>query len=480
VNSLSSPLLAKVAATVHRYALFKPNDSVVVACSGGPDSLSLLGVLREFSESFPLQLTAVYVDHGLRLEAADEGRFVCSVANKLGLPAVVQKVSVDLKHSPGESVQVAARRERYRLLEEVAKATGSCCIATGHTADDQAETVLLRILRGTGSQGLAGIPYINGRLRRPLLDARRADTEQYCRLWGVEPRRDPSNEEDVYLRNQIRHHIVPLLTGINPRLVEALCRLAETTQTEQEWFECLLADRAGQFACRLDGGWWLYTNRLAQQHKAWQRRLVRWYYKDLQNDVTGQELDFEHVEALLEMVIQGRTGASLSLPNELVAHKEKNGLWLGAPVVAANYEVPLSVPGVTPIPGTDLAIVTAILEGTMPTQSELQEEPTVQEAVGPWQPQSRSEYVDYDSLQGSLKVRNWRAGDRYQPLGLVGTKKLQDMLVDAGIPRRWRLRLPVMSDAAGIVWAAGARPAERVKVNSGSSRLLQIKLVISN
>lgn len=464
-------LRPKVEAVIHRYGMLVPGDGVVVACSGGPDSLTLLGLLAALRGDYNLDLTAVYVDHGLRPEAAEEGEYVERVARRWRVPALVCRVERDL-HVAGESVQEQARLERYRLLDVAAHQVGATRIATGHTADDQAETLVMRFIRGTGCQGLAGISPVVGNIIRPLLLVRRQETVDYCARQGLVPVHDPSNDEDVYLRNRVRHHLMPQLSTFNPRLVEVLTNLAESARAENEWIGQevgkLLAD-----AVYTDGGWWFPTPIFLSQPVALQRRALR---QLLRRCGAEGEPSFDHVGTVLDMLAQGQTGTGASLPGGLVAWVEKGGFWVGPqrPLVEPRFDVTLPAPGQIRLPGSDLSLIASVQAGGLDTIGEVAYGST--SIRRPWDPVGEGAVLDYRQIQGQLRVRNWRPGDRFRPLGMQGEKKLQDMFVDEGIPKRWRDRLPVVVDDQGILWVAGARLADRAKITSSTEMFISLRL----
>ena len=470
---MSHMLRMKVETLIRRHRMLVPGDGVVVACSGGADSLTLLGMLVALRADYNLRLTAVYIDHGLRPEAGEEGEYVKHIAARWGVPALVRRVEKDL-HVPGQSVQELARLERYRLLDEVAHQLGAARIATGHTADDQAETLVMRFVRGTGSHGLAGILPVVGRVIRPLLLVRRDETEAYCARQKIVPVHDPSNDEDVYLRNRIRHHLIPELLALNPQFVEAMLNLAETARGENEWIELEVSELLNK-AIPTDGGWWMSMDVFHDQPLGLQRRALRALLRRFD---LGSEPDFDHIESIRDMLRRSRTGSRVCLPHGLVVWMEKEGFWVGpkAPIVEFEDVVPL--PGRIRIPNSDLCLVTSIRAGGLDSVSEVKHWQT--DSQRPWDPEGRSVVLDRERIIGCLRVRNWHPGDRYCPLGMYGEKKLQDMFVDEGVPQRWRRRLPVVVDDQGILWVPGARPADRAKVTSATRMLFAFSVCKSD
>jgi tRNA(Ile)-lysidine synthase len=465
-----------VEAAINEHAMLSIGDSVVVACSGGPDSLALLSVLVRLKDVYDLTLTAVYVDHRLRPEAADEGEFVKAQARQWGIDAVVRQVEQDL-HTSGQSLQALARAERYRLLEQVATERRARRIAVGHNADDQMETLMMRVLRGTGIQGLTGIPPTNGRIIRPLLYTRRSDIEAYCRCYNLTPVQDPSNAGDDYLRNRIRHHLMPILHEYNPRLQHALIHLADAARQDNAWLDKLTNGFIEQQTYGADGGWWCPLQVFLSQPLALQRRVIRNLAQRVSTTATellGQELEFGHIQDIIALLRKNATGTSFLLPSGGIVWVERGGFWLGPRHAQPAFLQNLDVPGEVTLP-SGIRVTTRILTGF--TRSIVEFGRTGAKTEGlPWECSGLRTQLDFHQVHGPLQVRQRLPGDRYQPAGMTGEKKLQDLCVDEGIPRRWRERLPVITDALGIIWWPGAKPAHRVSATRESTAILEIQL----
>lgn len=241
---MKDKVVAKVAATIRRYRMLQPGERVLVALSGGADSMCLLGALYSLRSELATELAALYVDHGLRPDSAADGEAVLAACRELGVPCEVTAVPVQMRRrETGESTQVAARALRYGALRKAAERLRAQRIAVGHTADDQAETVLMRLLRGTGPLGVSGIPPVRGVVIRPLIDIWRSETQAYCRRHRLPIISDPTNESDRYLRNRVRRHLLPRLEAeYNPQFRRALCRLAEIAREDEAVLDELAAE----------------------------------------------------------------------------------------------------------------------------------------------------------------------------------------------------------------------------------------------
>lgn len=301
-----------VAAFADRYALLPRGSHVVVAVSGGPDSLCLLHVLRALATDRELELRVAHLDHMLRPESADDARFVAGVAEAWGLPAAVEREDVAAyARSTTGGVEAAARELRYRFLVQVALGAGAGIIALGHTADDQAETVLLRLMRGAGPSGLAamrprrpaGREHATISVVRPLLEARREEIQRYCRAHGLEPLQDSSNKQPIYARNRVRGYILPLLKTYNPSIVATLGRTARICAEEDELIDGLVEqawrDIAGHKGLEIA----LDRPGFEALHVALRRRVLRRAVAEVEPEV---EIGARHIDLALAAIGAGR------------------------------------------------------------------------------------------------------------------------------------------------------------------------------
>lgn len=430
-----------------RHRCLSPGERIVVAVSGGPDSTALLHVLRRLSPARNLALHVAHVHHGLRGKEADEdAAFVEKTASDLGLPH--ETICVDVRtraQQDRSSLAVAARAARYEALEAVRAKCGASCVATAHTMDDQAETVLMRLIRGTGPAGLAGIPPLRGTIIRPLLAVRRASLAEYLDARGISFRIDSSNADLRQARNRIRGELLPLLCSYNPRIVPALARLANMAREEETAFDEVLSlfDPAGaETAVRLlrERPPEAVLRRLVSQQVAREtRRFV--------SPGAGE------VGRLTSLLVRGKPGDRTPLAAGDWGVRGYDGLLIrsarGGPVRPLP-ETPLTVPGETAVPALGIGIK---------AETERRETERGEGGKGETERGARTHFavLDADRIEGPLVVRTRRPGDRISPLGMKGTKKLQDILVDAKVPRDERDRVPIVADGRGIVWVVGLR-----------------------
>ena len=432
-----------------------PGDLVVVAVSGGPDSLALLHALAGTRRQTSLRLYAAHLDHGLRgEEARADAAFVAQACRGLGIGLTSESADTGaFRRAHRLSLEDAARRLRYRFLARVAAELGARAVAVGHTLDDQAETVLMNIVRGAGLTGLRGMSESSTRriegtdvnLFRPLLaGVSRSDTEGYCAALGLEPRHDSSNTSLLMLRNRIRHEVMPSLANINPQVRDAVLRLSESARRDLAYLERAVDDawndvarvRSDRILVDRAGFAGLYAS--VGAHLL--RRAV-----GLASDGLS-DLALSHVDEMLELA-GGPAGRSIDLPGGLVftvGYREAtlgpNGLET-CPLPRLAGEVEIEVPGETEVGGW--LVVAGAADGTRDAEAG-----------------SISASVSPNAAQGGLRVRGRRPGDRFQPLGMSGTKKLQDFMVDCRIDRSWRDRIPLVVGENGIAWVVGWRLAE--------------------
>ena len=433
---------AGVAAFIASAGLLEPGQAVLAAFSGGPDSTALALILRDLG----YQVTLCHIDHAMRAGSRDDARRATAAGTLLGLPIEVVRVPVAPR---GEA---AARRVRYEALEAVSQARGLPAIATGHTLDDEAETVLLRLHRG-GTP--LGIPPRRGRVVRPLLTMRRRDAAELCRRRGIPLVTDPTNRDETIARNHLRHRVLP---GFGDEGVRALAALATRTGLERQRLDASV-DRAMEALARPAGA--------RAGAVRLDRRALALLPQPVVAGVLRRELAALGVEASARLVadvaskVLPRTGACLDLPKGLLAWAEPLDVVLGRPCGCAVPEaVTLAVPGRTLLPQWGLEV---LVEEVPPPQ---------RFAGGPGEA-----VLDRQAARGCLELRSRRPGDRYRPLGSPGSRKLQDVLVDLKIPRGARDRIPVLCCGGRIAWVAGHRIDEAFKVTEASEAALAIRLL---
>lgn len=458
-------LLHRVVRTIRSRGLFEKGEHVLVAVSGGPDSVALLSLLHRLRRSWRLALTAVHCNYGLRgAESDGDQKFVETLCRELEIPLYTRSLNVRDRF-PRTSLQAAARELRYGAFMDVAKACGAQRIAVGHTANDQAETVLLWMLRGAGLAGLSGMPASReGAIVRPLYECSRQDVLRYLRSSGLSYRRDSSNATSAYLRNRIRNHVLPVLRQVTPAAVDLLCRAAELCREDDR---CLDAQIEALCTARVRadgrGGWAVERAVVRQLPPALQRRLVRAILQRC--DPQQRAVGFRTVEQVRQAVTGTEPSRRLALRSARVTIERDDVRFTpsGRQDVAEDAGtgpsvMPLPIPSEARWAGTGRLIRVQVLGRDV-----LRYIPLSRTCIA----------VDADRISGPLVVRSWHRGDRFYPAGMKGhSKKLQDFFTDLKVPIERRSRIPVVAAPEGIVWVAGYRQDERWAVGPTTRRCL--------
>ena len=451
--------LERVAATVAAHQMVSPGQTVLVALSAGADSTALLHALTQLRARLACQVSACHVHHGLRGEEADEdAQHAADLARSLGAPFVTKRTDVRaLAAKRRLSLEAAAREARYRLLEEAATEMRADRIATGHTADDQAETVLLNLLRGAGLAGLAGIPPVRGRVIRPLLEVTRAQVAAYCRSQELSYRMDQSNLDRRFTRNRVRHEILPALRQLQPRADAILCRLSRIARDEEAFMAEEASRRLDEIAFEGLEGLVVPLEPFQALPPALRRRLARAAIAGMK----GDELDIglERVDALVKLATSGQTGTHIELPGRLHA------LRTYGEVIIHRIEETITPPTrswALPLPGR-LVI------------PELATEMAVTLSTAKRPPGASVALLDRAKVTEELRVRTWRPGDRFVPYGMKGSVKLQDFFVNQKVPRRLRGWVPLVLCGERIAWVVCYRVSDEFKVTPETRRTVRIE-----
>lgn len=457
-----SSLASRVEKTLLKHKLLTKGQKLLVAVSGGPDSVALLMVLWELRLDWKWQLKVAHVHHGLRGRDAEEDmNFVQGTAEALGLDFLPRRVQPGSLRVKGKSLQEAAREARYRLLEQMALEAGAQAIALGHQADDQAETVLAALIRGAGLRGLAAMPYRKGLLVRPLLEVGREEILCYLNERGINFRMDPSNKDPRYLRVRIRQELLPFLKSrFNEGIRDVLCRTAMLCAVEDEYLG-QEAERAFKALVRKEGeGISIPSREFRKLPMALRLRVLRLGYASVKGDSRG--LGMQHAIAMEDFIFQQGPERWLNLPGKIsFGVSGRDMVMLKARDLKKGFFCyRILVPGSTRIPEAGLLINWDILE--------------VKEGL-PEGSQSDS-LMDLDAIKEPMVVRSPAPGDRLRPKGLEGRKKVQDLLVDAHIPRRQRWRVPILADEEGVLWVVGHRLDQRVSLKPHTKRILRARV----
>lgn len=452
--------------------------TLLVAVSGGGDSLALLYALHQAQAEFDLRLRGAHLNHTLRGAESDaDAAFVAAAFRRLDIPYTLQRADVAAyRRAHKLSMEDAARRVRYAFLADAAARHAAHAVAIAHTADDQAETLLMNIIRGSGLDGLRGMQPLDRlaidaadlTLFRPLLGVSRAQTYAYCAALGLQPRQDASNLSLEHTRNRIRLELMPMLERVNPSARDALLRLARNAaedadyiraQTNAVWQDVAHQSDAGEGVIALN------AQVLARQHPAVQSRILRRAVQAVKGSAEG--ITRHHILDMRRL-IAGPAGRTLHLPDGILFAIGYNEAHIGSgasvtdalsPLPPIRGEHTLAVPGETRIPGWRIS-------------ASICDAADSRGAIA--SPDGLSETLDLDCIGAALHLRGRRPGDRFQPLGMAHSKKLQDFMVDERIPRRWRDSVPLLVSRYGIACVAGHRIAHWARVTDATKRRLHL------
>jgi len=458
----------KVISFIEKHNLIPAGGKVVVGVSGGADSVCLLHILNRYKKRLHIRLHAAHLNHQLRgAESDTDAEYVSDLALQLGLTLTTGWADVRAYQREKRcGLEEAAREVRYSFLAGVAGGFGANRIAVGHTRDDHTETVLMHLIRGTGTSGLRGLEprsemMVEGRkleVVRPLLAITRQEAIDYCQKHQLRPRMDSSNLSLAFFRNRIRLELLPLLRKYNPNFDEAIWRLSQITGDEVSFLQEQACQLWTEVSKEQNGAVYLDKTKISVLPQALQRQLVRLAVFHLLGDV--KDIEAEHIEAMLNLI--PKTGKRLNLPRGLVFATEyeqlilKTGEDIPCPLPPLVGEFQLNTPGETILPGWRVVAEVSQNRG----------------AIG------NDDFVacfDFNKTGTQLLVRTRRPGDRFQPLGMGELKKLQDFMVDAKIPRLWRDYVPLVCSPEQILWVVGWRIDDRVKVAEATEEVLRLE-----
>lgn len=471
-------MLGQIASILQHNCLLNHSQVIVVGVSGGPDSLSLLDILRRLE--YPLLV--VHLDHNLRAESGNEAMQLKQQIDAMGLPLILGKEDVKtFAEEQGQSIEEAARNVRYRLLFSIAKEHRAQAVAVGHTADDQVETVVMHLLRGAGLNGLQGMSYRaipnpwsqNIPLVRPLLSIWKEQIQAYAKAQGLKPFTDPSNTDTRYFRNRLRHELIPLLENFNPGIRPILWRTADILREDfavleaashNAWQSCIRNQGVGFVSFEYD--------QLKSFPTGIKRQLIRLAINQLRPGL--RDVDFDTIQHALDFLEQPSRSAQSDLSLGLRILLEGDLLWIAAweanlpqlewPQLRPGEESILEIPGSVVLPANWKLV--ANWTDLSPTIS------TARQNQDPFQA-----WIDGSGLDERLIVRARRAGDRFKPLGMGGhSMKLSDFMVNVKLPQRARECWPLLCSQEDVLWVPGFRLAHPFRIRAATRKIVHLQL----
>lgn len=456
-------MISKVKETIEKYNLLNRGDKVIVALSGGSDSVALLVALVQIAPQMDLRLIVAHINHLLRKEESDEDEKFCrDLSRNFGLVFVSEKMNKTPSHK-GLSPEDFYRRQRYLFLNKVAKDNQAEKIALGHHLQDQAETVLLNLLRGSGLEGLKGIlPMRDGKFIRPLIEISRKQIINFLKKSGIAYRQDSSNENNKYLRNKIRRDLIPYLKKeFNPRIEENLAQMAQILRQEDEFvrqhvFQAMQSPYIQRQPNRIS----LNIQYISELQQAVRFRLFKALLESLNPTKNG--FSYIHIKSLEKLTHDQKSGKRISLPLSIVASCEYDNLILERKNIQPEkieYEYEVSVPGSVWVSEKNISVrLQIVTRDYIDFKSE--------EKV----------YMDLDKIRQPLILRNRRDGDWFEPLGMRGRKKIKALFIDRKITRDERDKVMLIADGLSVVWIENMHLSDRVKITAKTKNVLEVEI----
>ncbi len=458
----SGDLLLKLRETIQEHNMLKPDDRVVVGVSGGPDSTALIHLLCRLKQEYKLDIWIAHLNHELRREAGEEAESVKRFASQLKIPVISDSLNVALFAKQKKiSLEMAAREVRYKFFERVSRKVEATKIALGHTASDQVETLLMRLIRGAGLDGLAGIPPTRGKIIRPLISVFREEIEKYCQGYNLYPHRDSSNQELSFFRNKVRLRLIPFIAReYNSQFIQVLFRTANILREDKKCLDEVAEEALKKLILERSNGQIVIDAEtlLSSLSLSLQRRVVRKLIQGVKGDL--KNINFIHIDKIIKLKSDKGTKV-INLPGDILAKREYRRL-----VIKKDEQEPLSFFSPLAVPGKTI----------LSHPGYLFESKLFCKKSSYFSPDSHCIQLDWNKLTGSLSLRGREKGDKFQPLGMKGEKKLKDFFIDLKVPRQQRDKIPILVSGERIVWVVGYRIDEGFKVDEHTNKILKIKV----
>lgn len=458
-------MINKVKHFIIKNSLLNKGDKVLVALSGGPDSVCLLHCLHMLKDEFDLEIGAAHVNHMLRGdEALSDEDYVRNLCESLDIECYIERIDIDrISKENGISHEMAGRDERYAFFERLKKKHRYTKVAIAHNANDQAETVIMRMMRGTGLDGLCGIRVKReGDIIRPILSLERHEIEEYCSINNLNPQIDKSNLEKIYSRNKIRLDILPYMQeNFNEDIIKAINRMASILQKDNEYMDNE-SEKIYKKYCNYTNDELCLNNELFKLNEAIVTRVIKKAFIKYAN--THNNFEMKHIYEVIELIKLG-TNKKINLPNGIIAENIYGNIYLRKKISSLkknnNQEVVLKRNQVenTSINFGDYKISFNVLSNK--NNIEFSNNPLIK-------------YFDYDNIKEGLSIRNRKDGDKIRLLGMKGTKKLKDIFIDLKIPRDKRDYIPILCFDNSIAWIIGHKVSEDFKVSKKTKNILKI------
>lgn len=453
----------KIAAYVRKHHMLEQGDKVIIGVSGGADSVCLFFALLELCEAYNLSLHVVHVNHQIRGEAAEtDQRFVEALASAYGVPVTIVKRDVPCHaKEAGLTEEEAGREVRYLAFRQAFAAEQATKIAVAHNMNDNAETMLFHLARGSGMRGLGGIAPVRGEIIRPLLCLTREEIEAYLKVRNQTYRTDASNFSDDYSRNRIRHHLLPRMTELNARAVEHMSEASGFLREAQGYIERQAQAAYKRIVREQNGQYLLKIGLLLAEDTVIQKEVILKGIFAL--TASRKDIDSRHIEAILRLC-ELPTGRQANLPYGMKASREYDELRIE--ILSKEdkaFEIRIEGEGIYPIPGMDSFLEISI----EPYLHKVHEIPK----------NDYTKWFDYDKICQAMSLRSRRKADYFQINKEGGTKKLKDYFIDQKLPRSKRDTIPLLADGGHIIWILGNRISEKYKITDTTRNILKAKII---
>lgn len=485
----------KARSTIKKYNMLRKGDKVIVGVSGGPDSMCLLHILFRMVACFNIKLYVVHINHLLRGEEAYRDELhVKNWCEQRIIPVYIRRVDVRaLSNEWGVSIEEAGRRARYQEFNNVLNIVGADKIAVAHNMDDNAETVLMRLIRGSGIDGLTGIEPVRGNIIRPIIELRREEIERYCNDNDVPTVTDSSNEETDFTRNKIRHLLIEQIKkNINPEIIPVIVRAASLLKedaqlleqlSKQAYAKCVVAD---ELECNTNPAFNILKQNqpicisldlklLDELPIPIKKRVIRYSIENIRGSLI--HIESRHVDDVMDFIRNGRTGAKIFLPDGVRVVRSYDILrFLKArDDISTEYkfEAELKIPGTTHIPQNGIKVITRIQKPGDLCEESVSGSESEKECL-------YKIYFDYDKIKQPIHLRNRREGDIFNPTGMKGTKKIKEYMIDTKIPRHERDYILFIATGNEIMGIVGGRGSEKFKVTNKTKNKLLLEIVKVN
>lgn len=475
--------ITKIINKVEKFAnecnLFKPHDKLLIACSGGPDSIALVDILLKLRIKYELDIIVAHAEHGIRKESSlNDAQYVKTYCEQRNIPFFMEHLNV-LKHLKTEklSVETLARKLRYQFLRKIAKRENATKIVTAHHLNDQAETVLQHLLRGAGPAGLSGMKAVNGDIIRPFLCLYRKEIEAYCSVENLNPCLDETNNSLDYERNRIRLDLLPRLEEYNPQIVTAICNSAKIIAQEHDFIDYYVKDFYTQKTNvnineQNNTEITIGISDLKKEHKAIRTALYRYIIQKLQSNL--ENISFVHIDKIDKFLYNGHTSSVLQLPQNLYVNISYDQFIFTKQNTNLNKSIEKEQ-------NLSLKIDLSLLFGQKEIKLPYEQSLIIEKVDKLIKLSGRNHcFIDMDKINGDLHIRTRKNGDRITPKGMQGSKKIKDILIDRKIPAKDRDKIPLICDEKGIIWIAGIQQDAHYLINKDSKHILYLKLKNNN